>query len=425
MATTTLPAVVYPMPGDGNGPANIQAHWGNVRGGSDIFPKTANQSVVSMVAGKVISTTTQQQAPLTGGNSVLIQASNGLQYYYAHLAGTPLVTSGQTVQAGQQIGVAGNTGDAFKGGTGAIHLHIGIGYGIVDGTTATGGTGKNFDAVAYLKSVIQTGNIPALGTEQGQSALLAGELQPGIQPPAPVLTAPSSKSIEDRIKWLAQLLYSAGVDPTKIPTLVSISLAENNSSDPNAVSITSDYGLFQINCPTWLPSLSSLGINSCGDLKDPVKNAQAALYVLNHSSNGFDAWVTHLTGLSDQGLPTVNRVLQGSDYTAGITPGSADSGSTSGGDSNSTSSSCTDGCGRWTLGPALSIPDLGCVAGCTLTQFITSTKDRWNAWLQSESEIWYKLGAIAIGAIVIIIGLLQTNQGQTLVSNIGTAAAMA
>jgi hypothetical protein len=420
----TVPAVVYPMPGDGNSAKDIQLHWGSANGGSDIFPKSTNQPVVSMVQGKVLQVWTQAQAPLSGGNSVLIEAPGGLQYYYAHLANTPLVSAGQTVKAGQQIGTAGKTGNAANTG---VHLHIGIGYGIIDGTGATGGVGKKFDAVAYLKSAIQSANLPQLGTEQGQLDLQSGQLSPAIKPPLPLLTKPDSSSIDARVKWLAQLLYSAGLDPAKIPQLAAISLAENNSTDPNAVSITGDYGLFQINCKTWL---KDLGLTDCNQLKDPMTNAKAAIYVWEHSPNGLFAWTTYQAGLDKIQLPKVNAALTGSDYQSGITPGDtpsspADEGGGSPAGNTQEGSACRAMCGQWELGSlagqSLHIPDLGCVMGCTLSDFVTQTKDRWNEWLSSKEEVWWTIGAVVVGGLVLLVGLSQTSQAQSVMQSAKTA----
>ena len=422
----TVPAVVYPMPGDGNSAKDISLHHGSFAGGSDIFPKTKSQPVVSMVQGKVKEVWTQAQAPLSGGNAVLIEAPNGLQYYYAHLAGTPLVSKGQTVKAGQQLGIAGNTGNASGGG---VHLHLGIGYGIIDGLGPTGGAGKGFDAVSYLKSVIQTGNLPQLGTQQGQLDLQSGQLSPAIQPPLPELNKPLDQSIEERVQWLAKLLYAAGLEPSKIPALVAISLAEDTPSDPNAVSPTGDYGLFQINCKTWL---TALGLTDCNQLKDPMTNAKAAIYVWQHSANGLNAWTTHQAGLDNLHIPKVNTILTGSNYTAGITPGTGQTGGTTdGGDdqtgSDSTQSECRAACGEWQLGSiagqSLHIPDLGCVMGCTLSDFVTDTKDRWNEWLASKESVWWTIGALLVGGIILVVGLMQVQGVQGAVMSVAAPEA--
>ena len=51
------------------------------------------------------------------GNMILIKHPNGMKTRYAHLQ-TVLVSKGQKVKAGQQIGVQGNTGNSY-----GVHLH--------------------------------------------------------------------------------------------------------------------------------------------------------------------------------------------------------------------------------------------------------------------------------------------------------------
>jgi hypothetical protein len=132
----------YAFPLPGIKPA-VNLHWGVAMGGSDLFAPRG-QPVVAVGSGTVLESGYE---PI-GGNAVLIRGNDGLLYYYAHFASAPLVSVGQQVQAGQQIGVVGNTGDASGGPT---HLHIGIGYSILLGADATGGTGSGFDAVSFLR----------------------------------------------------------------------------------------------------------------------------------------------------------------------------------------------------------------------------------------------------------------------------------
>ncbi|MBI3518862.1 MAG: peptidoglycan DD-metalloendopeptidase family protein [Bacteroidetes bacterium] len=56
------------------------------------------------------------------GNVVIIRHKNGLETVYAHLSKI-LVEAGQTVEAGQQIGLGGNTGHSF-----GSHLHFEMRY---------------------------------------------------------------------------------------------------------------------------------------------------------------------------------------------------------------------------------------------------------------------------------------------------------
>jgi len=54
------------------------------------------------------------------GNTVEIQHPNGYRTFYGHMHATPMVSEGQYIAAGTQLGVAGNTGHSS-----GIHLHIG------------------------------------------------------------------------------------------------------------------------------------------------------------------------------------------------------------------------------------------------------------------------------------------------------------
>lgn len=56
------------------------------------------------------------------GNVVIIRHNNGLETVYAHLSKI-LVEAGQTIEAGQQIGLGGNTGHSF-----GSHLHFEMRY---------------------------------------------------------------------------------------------------------------------------------------------------------------------------------------------------------------------------------------------------------------------------------------------------------
>lgn len=61
---------------------------------------------------------------------------------------------------------------------------------------------------------------------------------------------------------------------------------------PGVVSTTDDWGLAQINEPSWRRQLEEAGIiDSTADLLNPGANARAARYVLDHQ--GWDAWATN------------------------------------------------------------------------------------------------------------------------------------
>lgn len=346
------------------------------------------QPVDSITNGTVVYVSTQQTAPNSGGNALEIKGTDGLYYYYAHLRDAPIFKSGDTVKTGQQIGIVGSSGNASPS---APHLHIGIGHSISTGVGPSGGLGTGFDAVAMLKDLQARANIPELATADGQAAIAKA---PGvgtitIAPP----TSPVSSSLTDRIQWLAKLLHAAGVDPSQIATLVAISLAENSSSDPNAVSTTGDYGLFQINWGTWGNALKSIGVGSPGDLKDPVLNAKAAAYVLEHQ--GLQAWSTYKLGLQNQFIGDVNAALSGVDLGDGTT-------TTDGGSGDTSATPCD--CPKWKLmeAPLIEIPDLGCVFSCQVGQWVDNLKQWWGNWTYNNL---YDIGFGIAGAVLLIIGV--------------------
>jgi len=63
-----------------------------------------------------------------GGWRVGIETKNGNYYYYAHLHSYANIQKGDTVAAGQVLGLMGNTGYGPEGTTGefCVHLHVGI-----------------------------------------------------------------------------------------------------------------------------------------------------------------------------------------------------------------------------------------------------------------------------------------------------------
>lgn len=97
---------------------------GHIHHGIDIFGAIGLR-VVSATAGKVVESWIYNGNSLPGagwstrsGNYVRIIDPNGYVHYYAHLLTSPLVKSGDPVNARQLIGYLGNTGEC-----GCPHLH--------------------------------------------------------------------------------------------------------------------------------------------------------------------------------------------------------------------------------------------------------------------------------------------------------------
>ena len=80
-----------------------------------------SHEVICAVPGKVIRSriiTDKNNPTWQWGNYVCVRGSDGYDYYYCHLA-SRAVTEGQTVKAGDKLGIMGNTGYSF-----GAHLHF-------------------------------------------------------------------------------------------------------------------------------------------------------------------------------------------------------------------------------------------------------------------------------------------------------------
>ncbi|MHA6248303.1 peptidoglycan DD-metalloendopeptidase family protein [Pontibacter sp. CAU 1760] len=117
------PTLSFPV--DGKTSRHIASIWGDPRDGGarrhegvDIFAKRGTPALAA-TAGLV----SRVQTTPRGGKVVwLTDAAHGQSLYYAHLD-SQLVAAGQRVQAGDTLGLIGNTGNAI---TTNPHLHFGI-----------------------------------------------------------------------------------------------------------------------------------------------------------------------------------------------------------------------------------------------------------------------------------------------------------
>ena len=141
--------------------------------------------------GKVVAVNDNANTP--GGKSVTVEyAREGgakVQVSYLHLSSTS-VKVGDTVNAGQQIGVSGNTGTRTTGS----HLHLGVKQ------IASDGTGRDMDPAAYLAEIVEKGNIRLTAMHDGQNLLAKYRSE---NPDSPVID--TSLSPED---WMKKLLSS-------------------------------------------------------------------------------------------------------------------------------------------------------------------------------------------------------------------------
>ncbi|MBA2951336.1 M23 family metallopeptidase [Streptomyces himalayensis] len=134
-AATTTSAFTAPIPGATMSTPYRQSGsmWSSGYHTGVDFVAPTGTSLKAVGAGTVVS------AGWAGsyGNQVVIQLSDGLYAQYAHLSALS-VSAGQTVTAGQQIGLSGSTGNS----TGP-HLHFEI--------RTTPDYGSDVDPLAYLR----------------------------------------------------------------------------------------------------------------------------------------------------------------------------------------------------------------------------------------------------------------------------------
>jgi murein DD-endopeptidase MepM/ murein hydrolase activator NlpD len=194
---------------------DVNLHWGDVTGGSDIMADRGTP-VVAMEGGKVVESGYNK----VGGNSVLIQGDDGNQYYYAHFDQAPSVKVGDTINAGTFLGPVGNTGDASNGPT---HLHIGIGPSILLGADKYGGTGGDYDAVGLLRAVLSGSQ----GSGQATNTAAAGPQ--AIAPPSP------SPSTANQPVYMSTLEPATNSNPLDLLAQASSAVQSKAQDTVNAV----------------------------------------------------------------------------------------------------------------------------------------------------------------------------------------------
>lgn len=140
-----------------------------------------------------------------GGKSVTVEYDredgSKARCTYMHLSEIA-VKVGDTVQAGQKLGVSGNTGTRTTG----EHLHFGVQY------VGAGGTARDVDPAAYLAEIAQKGNIRLQALHNGSDLLAKYKAD---------VTTPEQKVSSD--DWMKKLLSSedsgVGMSGTNDPVL--------------------------------------------------------------------------------------------------------------------------------------------------------------------------------------------------------------
>ena len=166
-------------------PTKQQMHKGiDIRCKGDAILATENN-------GKVVAVNHNANTP--GGKSVTIEYKRDdgsrVQNTYMHLSSVD-VKAGDVVQAGQKIGISGNTGTRTTG----EHLHFGVTQ------ISSDGQKRDIDPAVYLAEIAEKGNIKLQALHNGNDLL------------AKYKTSPSLVTQEGKIQnpedWMKKLLSS-------------------------------------------------------------------------------------------------------------------------------------------------------------------------------------------------------------------------
>lgn len=253
--------------------------------------------------GKVVAV--NQNAHTTGGKSVTLeyQRENGekCQISYLHLSSID-VKIGDEVNAGQKIGISGNTGTRTTG----EHLHFGVKQ------ITTDGTSRDIDPAAYLSEIGQKGNIQLQALSNGTDLLAKyKEAVPGKTPQIDTTLSP-----ED---WIKKLLSSedSGVgmssgDPimelitTLFTSLMALAVQIDSKSEEEKMQAATDSAIKkQVDLSVLMPSLKECRLS--------IQENGKALLQMNDGKNGYThelsaAEMNRLQGiLGDSGLSDADK----------------------------------------------------------------------------------------------------------------------
>lgn len=285
----------FGMRKDPTDPSKQQMHKG-------IDIRCDNEAVLATEKdGKVVAVNDNANTP--GGKSVTVEyAREGgakVQVSYLHLSSTS-VKVGDTVNAGQQIGVSGNTGTRSTGS----HLHLGVKQ------IASDGTGRDMDPAAYLAEIAEKGNIRLTAMHDGQN-LLAKYKSPN--PDSPVIDMSLSPE-----EWMKKLLSSEdsgigmggyGQDPvmemamTLFTSLMALAVQIDNKTEDEKMAAATAAALDR--CIDLTPLVQ--GMREC---TLQVKEGETPLLSVDTGTNRFT------TQLSSSDMNRMNLVLSDGTLTA-------------------------------------------------------------------------------------------------------------
>ncbi len=230
--------------------------------------------------GKVIKTGFDSKGG--GGNFVKVEyaRNDGSKTIatYCHLSKID-VKVGDTVNAGQKLGVSGSTGKST-----GDHLHFSVDQ------VASDGTSRKVDPASYLAEIAQKGNIQTTALLNGKDLLAKYKAENPIAPEAPALAQGNSSAIgntETHIgedispdAWMKKLLSSEdsgvslpGGDPvmemvvTAFTGLFALAVQIDNKSQDEAMQMATDAAVNrQIDLSSLVPGMKScvLSMNDNG-----------------------------------------------------------------------------------------------------------------------------------------------------------------
>lgn len=245
--------------------------------------------------GKVVAV--NHNTNTAGGKSVTIEYSreNGekCQVCYLHLSAID-VKAGDEVNAGQKVGVSGNTGTRTTG----EHLHFGVKQINADGTV------RHIDPAAYLADIAQKGNISLKLMSNGQDLLAKYKMD------TPDQGNSNDNAIDTNLspdEWMKKLLSSedSGVnmsngDPvvelamTMFSSLLALAMQIDSMSEEEKMQAVTDAAIGKrIDLSTLVPNMKACALAISDD-------GRATLLMNNGSTN-----ISHVLTVAEQ-----NRLVQ-------------------------------------------------------------------------------------------------------------------